>query len=108
MSLPLRYGFGNVDYQQRINWEEVRKKRMERAHKFMAKYGIGAAIVYSHDRSRYLMSLINHPYALQTPKRFVLFIRDAGFPYISADKAMDYSQINEDAPMAPGEGVDSR
>ena len=29
--IPLRFGTGNVDWQQRINWEELRKKRMERS-----------------------------------------------------------------------------
>ncbi len=49
--IPLRFGQGNVDWQQRINWEELRKKRVDRAHKFMAKYGIGSAIVTVDDRS---------------------------------------------------------
>jgi hypothetical protein len=25
--IPLLYGTGNVDWQQRINWDELRKKR---------------------------------------------------------------------------------
>jgi len=61
-TVPLRFGQGNVDWQQRINWEELRKKRVARAQQFMAKHGIGAAIIYGHDRRRYLSSVWNHPY----------------------------------------------
>ena len=82
-SLPLRFGLGNVDWQQRINWEELRKKRVAKAHQFMTKYGIGSAIVYNHDRKRYLSSVWNHPYGKHLPHTFVLLIRDAGFPYVS-------------------------
>jgi Xaa-Pro aminopeptidase len=100
--LPQTWGVGNVDWQQRINWDELRKKRLDRAHKFMAKHGIGSALIYHHDRQRYLTSLINHPYALQTPKRPYLLIRDNGFPYIPVDKALDYRVVNEDAPWLAG------
>jgi Xaa-Pro aminopeptidase len=68
----------------------------------MAKYGIGSALIYHHDRQRYLTSLINHPYAFQTPKRPVLLIRDNGFPYIPVDRALDLRVVNEDAPWLSG------
>lgn len=84
--IPLRYGLGNVDWQQRINWEELRKKRVDRANQFMEKYGIGAAIVYNHDRTRYLSSVWNHPYGRGLPYNFVLLIRDNGFPYVPVEK----------------------
>lgn len=100
--LPQYWGVGNVDWQQRINWEELRKKRLDKAHKYMAKYGLGSALVYHHDRQRYLTSLINHPYAFQTPKWPMLLIRDNGFPYIPVDKTLDYRVVNEDAPWLAG------
>jgi hypothetical protein len=50
--LPLRFGKGNVDWQARINFDEPRKKRVEKAQRFMSKYGIGSAIVYNHDLAR--------------------------------------------------------
>jgi len=45
--MPLRYGLGNVDWQQRINREQLRKKRVDRADQFMKKYGIGTASVFN-------------------------------------------------------------
>jgi Xaa-Pro aminopeptidase len=100
--LPLRFGQGNVDWQQRINWEELRKKRVARAHQFMAKWGIGSAIIYNHDRKRYLSSVWNHPYGKHLPYNFVLFIRDAGFPYVPVREQVDAKRVREDCPWLKG------
>lgn len=99
--IPQRFGLGNVDWQQRINWDELRKKRIERANRFMDKYGIGAAIVYNHDRKRYLSSVWNHPYSKHVPYSFVLFIRDAGFPYVPV-RDIDVGRVVEDCPWLEG------
>lgn len=100
-SLPLRFGQGNVDWQQRINWEELRKKRVARAQEFMAKYGIGAAIVCSHDRKRYISSVWNHPYAKHVPRNFYLLVGGAGFPYVPI-KETDAGRVKEDCPWLEG------
>src|SRR3990172_1344503 len=103
--IPLRFGLGNVDWQQRINWEELRRKRVERAQQFMAKYGIGSAIVYNHDRRRYLSSVWNHPYGKHLPYNFVLFIKDAGFPYVPVEEKLDMQRVKEDCPWLEGKLV---
>ena len=100
--IPQRFGQGNVDWQQRVNWEDLRKKRVQRAHKFLAKYGLGAAIVYNHDRKRYLSSVFNHVYSKHVPFSFVLFIRDAGFPYVTIESHLDAQRIPEDCPWLKG------
>ncbi len=100
--IPQRFGLGNVDWQQRINWEELRKKRVARAHQFMAKHGIGAALVYNHDRKRYLTSLWSHPYSKHVPHDFVLLVRDAGFPYVTVTKRLDRRRVEEDCPWLEG------
>jgi Xaa-Pro aminopeptidase len=101
-TVPLRFGQGNVDWQQRINWEELRKKRVARAHQFMAKHGIGAAIIYNHDRRRYLSSVWNHPYGKHLPYNFVLLVRDAGFPYVPVREEVDAGRVREDCPWLEG------
>ena len=102
--IPQRFGQGNVDWQQRINWEALRKKRVDKAHKYLAKYGIGSAIVYNWDRKRYLTSVWSHPYARHLPSSFILFVRDAGFPYVSYDSTAQggCSRLQEDAPWLEG------
>ena len=103
--LPLRFGQGNVDWQQRINWDELRKKRLARAHQFMAKYGIGSAIIYNHDRRRYISSVWQHPYGKHLPYNFALLIRDAGFPYVHVKKGVDV-RVKEDCPWLEGRLLD--
>lgn len=105
--IPLRFGQGNVDWQQRIHWEELRKKRLNRAHQFMAQYGIGSAIVYNHDRRRYLSSVWNHPYGKHLPYNFVLLIRDAGFPYVPVTDT-DGQRVREDCPWLEGRLLNPR
>jgi len=95
--LPLRFGQGNVDWQQRVNWEELRKKRVERAQQMMAKWGIGAAVVFNHDRRRYLSSVWSHSYAKHVPAYFALLVRDAGFPYMPVNE-LDAQRTFEDCP----------
>ncbi len=99
--LPLTFGTASVDFATRINWDELRKKRMDRANTFMKKYGIGSSIIYHYDRTRYLASLPSHPYSTQTPKSFVLFIQDAGFPYMQGDRMM-YQTVKENCPWFEG------
>jgi len=100
--IPLRFGQGNVDWQQRVNWEELRKKRVDRAQKFMAKWGIGSAIVYNHDRRRYLSSMWSHPYGKHIPYNFVVLVKDAGFPYVPIEKKVDGPRVKEDCPWLEG------
>ncbi|MCC6473438.1 MAG: aminopeptidase P family protein [Burkholderiales bacterium] len=97
-----RFGLGNVDWQQRIDWNVLRRKRVERAQYFLAKHGLGAALVYNHDRKRYLSAVWNHPYARHVPRDFVLFVRGAGFPYVSVSKHTDRSRVVEDCPWLEG------
>jgi Xaa-Pro aminopeptidase len=96
--LPLRFGKGNVDWQARIDFDALRRKRLERASKFMAKYGIGAAIVYNHDRRRYIGYPWNHPYEKQVPGLYALLIRGAGYPYIGVHEELDGQQVRADCP----------
>ena len=103
--LPLRFGQGNVDWQQRINWEELRKKRVDRAQKMLKKWGIGSAIVFNHDRRRYLSSVWSHPYGKHIPNYYALFIQGAGFPYMPV-APFDAQRTIEDCPWLEGRLID--
>jgi len=58
------YGKYAVDYEQRIDYDRLRKERLERAQKQMEKDGIGAIMTFSADNIRYLTS-----YYVTTPLR---------------------------------------
>ena len=99
--MPL-YGKHNVDWQQRVNFTRLREERIAKAHKMLHKYGIGAAMVFSWDSARYLSNPWSHPYTKHIPWRFVLLVRDAGFPYISVVKNFDDQQVIDDCPWLEG------
>src|SRR4030042_4656517 len=79
--MVLKYGKSNVDWEQRIDFSKLREYRMDRAHKMLHKWGIGAALVFNWDSGRYLSRPFNHPYARHLPSHWVLLCRDAGYPY---------------------------
>ena len=93
----MTYGKFNVDWQQRVDFDKLRKDRVTRANQMLHKYGIGAAIVFNWDSRRYLSSVWNHPYSRGIPKDYCLFIRDAGFPYVTVNHHLDDEQVRGDA-----------
>jgi len=93
-----KWGKNAVDWQQRVDFTRLREDRIRKGNEMLHKYGIGAAIVFNWDSCRYLTSAWSHPYAKHLPWRFVLFIRDAGFPYSSAVRGFDEEQVINDHP----------
>ena len=78
----MTFGKFTVDYEQRAyNPERMRKYRLERAHAALKKYGLGAMIVYDFDNFRYLGYCTWHNYMRRRPQRYLLLIRDQGYPY---------------------------
>jgi len=94
----MSYGKSNVDWQQRVNFDKLRSDRITKAHKMLNKYGIGAAIVFNWDSQRWLSDGWNHPYTKHIPWKFILLVKDAGFPYVPAVRDFDEQQVINDAP----------
>jgi len=90
------YGKMNVDWQQRVDFDGLRKYRLDRANQMLHKWGIGSALVFNWDSGRYLGKPWNHPYAKHLPHHWILFVRDAGFPYYPVSD-MD-KRVIEDSP----------
>ena len=103
----MSFGKMNVDYQARVDFDRLRKQRLERAHKMLKKYGLGSAMVYNWDSRRYLTSIFeHHSYARHMPLvslvGYALLIRDQGFPYVTADPKLDMKQLEETCPWLKG------
>jgi len=96
-----RFGKSNVDWQQRIDFNRLRAYRMDRAHKMLHKYGIGAAIVFNWDSGRYLSRPWNHPYGKHLAADYILLVRDAGFPYMPV-ASRDQEVVSRDTPWLEG------
>jgi len=101
-----KWGKNAVDWQQRVDFTKLREDRIKKANNMLHKHGIGAAIVFNWDSRRYLSSVWSHPYEKHLPVNFVLFIRDAGFPYVSAVTGFDDQRVIEDCPWLKGRIVD--
>ena len=75
------FGKFAVDYEERINYDRLRKERVERARTQMEKYGIGAILSFDCDNIRYLTS-----YYVTTPMRCsesqAVFFPRNGEPYL--------------------------
>ena len=46
-----------ADYEQRVNFDALRRKRLERAREAMAAGGLDALLVWKDENTRYLTSL---------------------------------------------------
>ncbi len=90
-----------VDWEQRVDFDKLRKDRVEKANKTMKKYGIGSAIVTQYEFKRYLTSLWVHPYSKHKAAGFALFIKDNGHPYLGASDR-DLLFLEEQAPWLKG------
>ena len=77
----MSFGKYAVDYEQRVNYDRLRKERVQRAKKQMEMDGIGALISFDHANIRYLTS-----YYVTTPMRNIetqlVFIARNGEPYL--------------------------
>jgi Xaa-Pro aminopeptidase len=50
------HGQDGVDWQERVNFERLRKERLERARSMMKKHGLGALICFNGENIRYITS----------------------------------------------------
>ena len=48
------FGIAGLDWQQRVNWERLRKYRLERARERMKAHGLGAVLCMYDENCRYL------------------------------------------------------
>ncbi|MCM8711250.1 Xaa-Pro peptidase family protein [Clostridium sp. SYSU_GA19001] len=60
----MSFGKFAVDYEERINFDRLRKERLERAQKQLAQDGFGSIMTFSADNIRYLTSIY-----ITTPNR---------------------------------------
>ena len=52
------FGLGGLDWQQRINWDRLRKYRLERARERMKAHGLGAMLLMYDENVRYVTSTL--------------------------------------------------
>ena len=75
----MREAFGvlSTDWKEGINWDAVRKWRLERAHKAMKRHGLGALLLFYDENMRYVSSTLTPGWnRLKPGLRYVVLIED--------------------------------
>jgi len=73
------YGQSAVDWERRIDFSSLRKKRIEKTREAMKKFDIGALLLVRQDTIRYVTGIWQHPAGHSTPKvmRYTVLAGDA-------------------------------
>lgn len=90
----MSFGKMAVDWEQRVDFDKLRKDRVEKANKAMKDAGVGAAVIFQFESKRYLTSYWAHPYARHLPELYYLFVKDNGFPYLPG-RDMDWGAMGQ-------------
>lgn len=68
----MRYGTMGVDFEERVNFERLRRERLARAREQVKKYGLGAILCYDFDNIRYITSTHVGEWARNKMQRFAI------------------------------------
>ena len=98
------FGTVGVDWQQRINWDRLRKYRLERARERMKAHGLGALLLMYDENIRYVTSTLTPGWnRLKPGLRYALLCGD-GAPVLFEQGDIGF-QIQRHAPWIPEENI---
>jgi len=98
------FGTVGVDWQQRINWDRLRKYRLERARERMKAHGLGAMLLMYDENVRYVTSTLTPGWnRLKPGLRYALLCGD-GAPVLFEQGDIGF-QIQRHAPWIPQENI---
>ncbi|PYM13876.1 MAG: hypothetical protein DMD81_19780 [Candidatus Rokuibacteriota bacterium] len=98
------FGTVGVDWQQRVNWDRLRKYRLERARERMKAHGLGALLLMYDENVRYVTSTLTPGWnRLKPGLRYALLCGD-GAPVLFEQGDIGF-QIQRHAPWIPPENV---
>jgi Xaa-Pro aminopeptidase len=98
------FGIAGLDWQQRVNWERLKKYRTERAREHMKKHGLGAMLCMYDENVRYLTGTLTPGWnRLKPGLRYALLCGD-GAPVLFEQGDLGF-QIERHSPWIPKENV---
>ena len=98
------FGMVGVDWQQRVNWDRLRKYRLERARERMKAHGLGALLLMYDENVRYVTSTLTPGWnRLKPGLRYALLCGDDP-PVLFEQGDIGY-QIERHSPWIPKENV---
>src|ERR1043165_5153154 len=97
-------GIVGLDWQQRINWDRLRKYRLERARERMKAHGLGAMLLMYDENVRYVTGTLTPGWnRLKPGLRYALLCGDAA-PVLFEQGDIGF-QIQRHSPWIPPENV---
>src|SRR5262245_40151703 len=98
------FGIGGLDWQQRVNWDRMRKYRLERARERMKAHGLGAMLCMYDENCRYITGTLTPGWnRLKPGLRYALLCGD-GQPVLFEQGDLGF-QIERHSPWLPKENV---
>lgn len=98
------FGLVGTDWQQRVNWDRLRKYRLDRAREAMNRHDLGAMLVMYDEDIRYVTSTITPGWCKLKPGlRYALLCQDA--EPVLFEQGDIGAQINRHCPWIPAENV---
>ena len=98
------FGIAGLDWQQRVNWDRLRKYRTERARAMMKKHGLGAMLCMYDENVRYLTGTLTPGWnRLKPGLRYAMLCGD-GAPILFEQGDLGF-QIERHSPWIPKENV---
>ncbi|MEP7307350.1 MAG: Xaa-Pro peptidase family protein [Acidobacteriota bacterium] len=98
------FGIAGLDWQQRVNWDRMRKYRLERARERMKAHGLGAMLCMYDENVRYLTGTLTPGWnRLKPGLRYAMLCGDDP-PVLFEQGDLGY-QIERHSPWIPKENV---
>src|SRR5229473_2817496 len=96
------FGIAGLDWQQRVNWDRLRKYRTERAREMMKKHGLGALLCMYDENVRYITGTLTPGWnRLKPGLRYAMLCGD-GRPILFEQGDLGF-QIERHSPWIPKE-----
>ena len=98
------FGIAGLDWQQRVNWDRMRKYRLERARERMKAHGLGAMLCMYDENVRYLTGTLTPGWnRLKPGLRYAMLCGDD--PPVLFEQGDLGFQIERHSPWIPKENV---
>src|SRR6185436_2134533 len=100
------FGLVGTDWQQRINWERLRKYRLNRAREAMKKAGLGALLAMYYENVRDISSTVTPGWCRVKPGLRYALLCEGSEPILFEQGDMGI-RINSHCPWIPRDNVRS-
>src|SRR5260370_18545987 len=98
------FGIAGLDWQQRVNWDRLKKYRTERAREHMKKHGLGAMLCMYDENVRYLTGTLTPGWnRLKPGLRYALLCGD-GAPVLFEQADLGF-HIEPHSPSLPNKNL---